>query len=399
MNGADRIVCHEGEAATIIATLAGARLLDVTVRPRGRPDFEGSIVIGRVERFSPELDAAFVDIGQPRAGFLRRVDMVGFDEGRPPPAGMPLLVQVTRDPTEDKGARLTMNLGLVGRFVVFKPYEQDVTFSRRIEDDAVRRRLAEAMAAAGAGEEGGFTVRTVAAGAPPDAVSREAKGLTARWESLRARALASTPPATLYSEPHPLLRLQRDQGGALAEIVVDDRPLGLRLRQSIDAAGDRTQLRIVEGGEGAVLDSFDIAGQIETALAPRIALASGVEILFEPGQTLCAIDVDTGSAGTRQGQGPRTPLQANLEAVDEIARQLRLRNIGGIVIVDFIDMRGPHDRNQLQGAMAARLVDDPVPTQVVGMTRLGLMEITRARRGLPLARALGDAGMLEGEGR
>lgn len=399
MSGVDRVVCHEGEAATIIASLAGARLLDVTVRPRGRPDFEGSIILGRVERFSPELDAAFVDIGQPRAGFLRRVDMVGFENGRPPPAGMPLLVQVSRDPTEDKGARLTMNLGLVGRYVVFKPHEQEIGFSRRIEDAEVRNRLTAAIAAVGAGEEGGFTVRTVAATAAPEVVAQEAQGLTARWESLRARALASTPPATLHAEPHPLLRVQRDHGGSLAEIVVDERTLGLRLRQVIDMAGDRTTLRVVDGADGAVLDSFDIAGQIETALAPRIALASGVELLFEPGQTLCAIDVDTGSAGTRQGQGPRSPLQANLEAVDEIARQLRLRNIGGIVIVDFIDMRGPHDRNQLQGVMAARLADDPVPTQVVGMTRLGLMEITRARRGPPLAHALGEAGMLEGEGR
>lgn len=399
MSGVDRVVCHEGEAATIIASLAGARLLDVTVRPRGKPDFEGAIIMGRVERFSPELDAAFVDIGQARGGFLRRVDMVGFENGRPPPAGMPLLVQISRDPTEDKGARLTMNLGLVGRFVVFKPHEQEVTFSRRIEDDALRGRLAAAMASVGAGEEGGFTVRTVAATVAPELVAREAQGLMARWESLRTRALASTPPATLHAEPHPLLRVQRDHGGTLAEIVVDDRNLGLRLRQAIDAAGDRTSLRVVEGADGAVLDSFDIAGQIETALAPRIALESGVELLFEPGQTLCAIDVDTGSAGMRQGQGPRSPLQANLEAVDEIARQLRLRNIGGIVVVDFIDMRGPHDRNQLQGAMAARLAEDPVPTQVVGMTRLGLMEITRARRGPPLARALGEAGMLEGEGR
>jgi ribonuclease E/ribonuclease G len=399
MSGVDRVVCHEGEAATIIASLAGARLLDVAVRPRGHQDFEGAIILGRVERFSPELDAAFVDIGQARAGFLRRIDMVGFENGRPPPAGMPVMVQVSRDPTADKGARLTMNLGLVGRYVVFKPHEQEVNFSRRIEDAEIRGRLTAAIAAAGAGEEGGFTVRTVAAMAAPEVVAQEAQGLTARWESMRARALASTPPAILHAEPHPLLRVQRDHGGSLAEIVVDDRNLGLRLRQAIDTAGDRTSLRVVEGAEGAVLDSFDIAGQIETALAPRIALASGVELLFEPGQTLCAIDVDTGSAASRQGQGPRSPLQANLDAVDEIARQLRLRNIGGIVIVDFIDMRGPHDRNQLQGAMAARLAEDPVPTQVVGMTRLGLMEITRARRGSPLARALGEAGMLEGEGR
>src|SRR6185503_13379122 len=111
-----------------------------------------------------------------------------------------------------------------------------------------------------AGDEGGYTVRTVAATAAPETVAREAQGLTARWESLRTRALASTPPATLHAEPHPLLRVQRDHGGSLAEIVVDDRNLGLRLRQAIDSAGDRTNLRVVENADGAVLDSFDIAG-------------------------------------------------------------------------------------------------------------------------------------------
>ena len=390
MSAVDRLVCYGGARATLVARLGGERLVSVDVHPAGRDDRAGSILLARVERFAPELDAAFVDIGGGRGGFLRRQDMVGFDR-EPPPAGMPLLVQIVRDAVADKGARVTMNIGLAGRYLVFKPHEQDVAFSRRIAGEAERARLA--LAARSCGEEGGFTVRTAAVGAAADLVTREGLALIGRWDGMRSRALAASPPFVLHAEPHPVLRLQRDHGGELAEIVVDDRPLAIRLRQAIDSVGDHTVLRVVDPSEGSVLDVADVGGQIEAALAPRIVLPSGVELLFEPGRTLCAIDVDSGATTGRGARPARSPLEANLEAAVEIARQLRLRNIGGIVVVDFIDMRPQADRNRLQAALAAHVLDDIVATQVVGMTRLGLMEITRARLGPTLADALAAVGM------
>jgi ribonuclease E/ribonuclease G len=128
-----------------------------------------------------------------------------------------------------------------------------------------------------------------------------------------------------------------------------------------------------------------VSGQIGTALAPRIALESGVEVLFEPGETLCAVDVDSASAGGRQGRAPRRPVEVNLEAAPAIAQQLRLRNIAGAVVIDFITMRSAYDRDKVQAALAEAVHDDPVPTQLYGFTRLGLFELTRARRGATLA--------------
>ncbi|QQS13460.1 MAG: ribonuclease E/G [Rhodospirillales bacterium] len=381
----DRLVCHETAAGTLLASLAGDRLVDVAVAPRDRSDLAGAIVIGRVERFASELDAAFVDIGTERGGFLKRADLVGADRERPP-AGMPVLAQVVRDAAADKGARLTMNIGLAGRFLVFHPHGQAVQFSRRIADAAARERLLAAVGEVGA-DEGGWTLRTAAAVAPGEPVVAEGRALLARWDSLRARALAVRPPAVLLAEPHPLLRVIRDAGATLAEVVVDDRPLALRARRALDQYGDRAELRVVDPG-GAALDVHDVAGQIEAALTPRLVLPSGVELLFEAGRTLCAIDVDSGSAGARPGQGPRTPVDVNLDAAAEICRQLRLRNIGGIVVVDFIDMRALGDRNRVQAELARHAAEDPVSTQVVGMTRLGLMEMTRARRGPTLRDAL-----------
>jgi ribonuclease E/ribonuclease G len=385
MTSIDRLVCHETPGATLLASLSGGRLVEVAIAAKDHADMTGALVLGRIERFVPELDAAFVDIGAARAGFLRRSDMIGFD-GERPQAGLPILVQVMRDALDDKGARLTMNLGLVGRYLVFHPHGQGTQLSRRVLDEAARRRLLAAVDQLGA-DEGGWVVRTAAAVAPPEAVASEGQALLVRWEGLRTRALVQRPPMVLASEPHPLLRAVRDHGGLLAEIALDDRALALQVRRSLDSFEDRAELRVVIGN-GDILDTHDVAGQIEAALQPRVVLPSGVEILFEPGRTLCAIDVDSGSAGVRQGHGPRTPLDVNLDAAEEIARQLRLRNIGGIVVVDFIDMRTPGDRTRLQALLAERVADDPVPTQVVGPTRLGLMELTRARRGPTLAQAI-----------
>jgi ribonuclease E/ribonuclease G len=311
--------------------------------------------------------------------------MIGFDDDRPQ-AGLPILVQVTRDALEDKGARLTMNIGLVGRYLVFHPHGEGAQLSRRVSDEAARQRLLAAVDRVGA-DEGGWVVRTAAAIASPEAVASEGQALLVRWDSLRTRALALRPPTVLAAEPHPLLRAVRDRGGSLVEVTLDDRALALQVRRALDSFEDRAEMHVVIG-DTDVLDAHDVAAQIERALQPQLVLPSGVEILFEPGRTLCAIDVDSGSAGMRQGQGPRSPVDVNLDAAEEIARQLRLRNIGGIIVVDFIDMRVPGDRARVQALLAERVADDPVPTQVIGPTRLGLMEITRARRGPTLADAI-----------
>jgi Rne/Rng family ribonuclease len=190
--------------------------------------------------------------------------------------------------------------------------------------------------------------------------------------------------ARIPGERDPIERMLRDFGAGLEEVIIDDRAMARTLQDEMDRRQERIRVRW-HNGPMPVFDVDDVAGQIDTALAPRIALPSGVEVLFEPGETLCAVDVDSASAGGRQGRAPRRPVEVNLEAAPAIAQQLRLRNIAGAVVVDFVTMRSAYDRDKVQAALAEALRDDPVPTQVYGFTRLGHFELTRTRRGTTLA--------------
>jgi ribonuclease E/ribonuclease G len=170
-------------------------------------------------------------------------------------------------------------------------------------------------------------------------------------------------------------------------VILDDRALARALQDEMDLNREKIRVRW-HNGPMPVFDIDDVSSQMDAALAERIALESGVELLFEPGETLTAVDVDSGGAGGRQGRAPRRPVEVNLEAAPSIAQQLRLRNIAGAVVIDFINMRSAYDRDKVQAALVEALRDDPVPTQVYGFTRLGLFELTRARRGPTLAAQL-----------
>jgi len=333
-----------------------------------------------------DLDAAFVDIGIGRAGFLRAEDRSGSD-GWPPP-GAPLLVQVRNDGEGDKGPRLSMNVAVSGRYLVYRPNGSGVTFSRRIEGESERDRLRAHVEGL---LEGGIVLRTAAAGATAEVLRADATSVLERWEKIRRLALDIQPPADLSSrvpgERDPIAHALRDHGATLEEVIIDDRNMARTLQDQMDRQGEKIRVRWHNGSMPA-FDIDDVAGQIDTALAQRIALESGVEVLFEPGETLCAVDVDSAGAGGRQGRAPRRPVEVNLEAAPAIAQQLRLRNIAGAVVIDFVTMRSAYDRDKVQAALAEALAADPVPTQIYGFTRLGLFELTRARRGPTLAAQL-----------
>ena len=215
----------------------------------------------------------------------------------------------------------------------------------------------------------------------------DASGIMERWEAIRRQAFDSQPPADLTAhvsgERDPIARALRDYGATLEEVILDDRMMARNLQDEMDRQAEKIRVRWHNGAMPA-FDIDDVAGQIDTALAERIVLESGIEVLFEPGETLCAIDVDSATAGGRQGRAPRRPIEVNLEAAPAIAQQLRLRNIAGAVVIDFVTMRSNYDRDKVQAALAEALADDPVPTQLYGFTRLGHFELTRARRGATL---------------
>ena len=384
MSRIDRLICHVLPKAFLMAQTAGGRLADLKVVRRDKPSHADSVFLGRLERVMPELDAAFVDIGVGQAGFLRAVDRVGVDAW--PPPGAPLLVQVRTDGDGEngKGPRLSMNIAVTGRYLVYQPVGSGVTFSRRIENESERERLrghVESLL------EGGIVLRTAAAGASLEVLRADATDILDRWEKIRRQALDLQPPADLTArlpgERDPMARMLRDHGATLEEVILDDRAMARSLQDEMDRLGAPIRVRWHNGPMPA-FDIDDVAGQIDTALAERIVLESGVEVLFEPGETLCAVDVDSATAGGRQGRAPRRPIDVNLEAAPAIAQQLRLRNIAGAVVIDFVTMRSTYDRDKVQAALARTLADDPVPTQLYGFTRLGHFELTRARRGATL---------------
>jgi ribonuclease G len=383
MNRIDRLICHVMPKAFLMALTAEGRLVELQVVRRDRPSRVDSIFLGRLERVVPELNAAFVDIGLGRSGFLRAEDRAGLDDW--PPPGAPLLVQLRHEGDGEKGPRLTMDLAVSGRYVVYHPLGSGVSFSRRIDGESERERLAGHVNGL---LEGGVVLRTAAAGATAELLQADAAHVHERWESLRSQAFANQPPADLSArvpgERDPIARTLRDHGAALEEVILDDRAMARALQDDMDRRQEKIRVRWHNGPMPA-LDIDDVSGQIGTALAPRIVLESGVEVLFEPGETVCAVDVDSASAGGRQGRAPRRPVEVNLEAAPAIAQQLRLRNLAGAVVIDFITMRSAYDRDKVQAALAEAVRDDPVPTQLYGFTRLGLFELTRARRGATLA--------------
>jgi len=383
MSAIDRLICHVLPQAFLMALTAGGRLAELQIVRRDRPSIADSVFLGRLERVMADLDAAFVDIGTGRSGFLRAEDRAGID-GWPPP-GAPVLVQARSEGEGDKGPRLSMNIAVSGRYLVYHPLGAGVNFSRRIDGESERDRLAGHVADL---LEGGVVLRTAAAGASAELLRIDATRAMERWEAIRRRALDALPPADLSAripgERDPVERLLRDFGASLEEVIIDDRAMARALQDEMDRRQERIRVRWHNGPMPA-FDVDDVAGQIDTALAPRIALPSGVEVLFEPGETLCAIDVDSAGAGGRQGRAPRRPVEVNLEAAPAIAQQLRLRNLAGAVVVDFVTMRSAYDRDKVQAALAEALREDPVPTQVYGFTRLGHFELTRARRGTTLA--------------
>lgn len=383
----DRLICHVMPQAFLMALVAQGRLVELQIARRDRPSLADGIYLGRVERVMPELDAAFVDIGTGKSGFLRSADRAGVEEW--PPLGAPVLVQIRNENADtDKGPRLTMNIALSGRYLVYHPLGSGVSFSRRIEGESERERLASHVADL---LEGGVVLRTAASGAGREVLQADAAQIMERWEKVRRHALDAPPPADITArmpgERDPIAKALRDHGAALEEVILDDRAMARALQDEMDRRREKIRVRW-HNGPMPVFDIDDVSGQMDAALAERIALESGVEILFEPGETLTAVDVDSAGAGGRQGRAPRRPVEVNLEAAPSIAQQLRLRNIAGAVVIDFVSMRSAYDRDKVQAALAGALRDDPVPTQLYGFTRLGLFELTRARRGAPLAAQL-----------
>lgn len=392
----DEILVNVGLLDTRIALLDDGRLAELIFAPAGESAMVGRLYLGRVTHVANGVQAAFVDIGLDRSGFLPARDAryangaSGGDSPRIGEAvheGQAVLVQVTKEPIGDKGPRLTTDITLPGRHLVLAPWRRGVSISRRIDDEPERDRLAAAVA--GLGDEGGLILRTAAVGADADELRDEAARLIEGWNDIAARLDTSEPPVCIEAGIDPVCAALRDHMAPdVQRVVVDDGAALGRLRDycagALPWAVDRLQRH---QGPAPLFDSYDIEGDIDEALQPRVPLPSGGAIVIEATEALTAIDVNSGryTAGV---DAEETALRTNLEAAEEIAWQLRLRDIGGIVVVDFMRMNGEGNVNRVLETFGQTLTHDRAPIRVAGMSELGLVEMTRRRVREPLAHLL-----------
>ena len=351
------------------ACVSAGQLLDVVtekLEARGAP---GSIYLGRVVHGVPGLRGAFVDIG------LDRPALLDVDEA-PPPEGTTLPVQVIEPASGDKACRVSRRLALEGSFAVLLPGTDRVFVSRRIFDETVRRRLQQqAQALKSPGE--GLILRTAAASATPEALAAGITALRARWAVLKTAIETAAAPSCVLDDGDGLVRiLRRFASSPPPRLVFDDAMLALRTRTAAERVFGIAPEIEVEARPGAAFDRHGVADILATAEAKTVRLPSGGRITIEPTAALTAIDVDTGEAAAL---GAAAPLRVDIEAASEIGRQLWLRDLGGMIVVDFVRLNDTPQRAEVAAALHSATARDRVGVQLVGWTAAGLFEIIRPR--------------------
>jgi ribonuclease G len=368
---------------TRAALLENDRLIEILILREGRESRVGQVFLGRVQRVLPGVRAAFVDLGLDRSGFLSLSDT---DE--PIQEGRALVLQVAKDALGRKGVQLTRRIAIAGRNLVLTPLQPEMQISRRIGDDAEQTRLKRVIGAiAGPGE--GFIVRTAAAGAADADIAADADQVRSVWDAIEIAAREHRAPALLYAGPDPLQRVLMElAGSAVSQILIDD-PASFAAARRIAARGMTEiapRLALYKGDE-TLFDAYGVEGEIEQALGARVRLPSGGEIVIEGTEALTAVDVNTGSH-VGESRAEETLVRTNLEAAAEIARQLRLRAIGGMVVVDFATMDEEGSWNRVLGALSSALARDRSAARALGRTAGRLVEVTRRRTREPLAQLL-----------
>jgi ribonuclease E len=392
------LVCvHVQPSMTQIAMLEGRSLVEHYVS-RAADDtnqIDGNVYRGRVQNVLPGMEAAFIDIGIPKNAVLYRgdvrydrEDIEGGGGGGAQPriedvlkAGQTILCQVTKNPIGAKGARLTQEVSLPGRFAVLVPNSSAFGISKRLGDNERRRlrRIIDEVKPPGHG----MIVRTAAEGVSADELQRDVETLLEQWKVIESEAGKSNAPGLLYREPELSVRILREELNAeYRAVVIDDRELFEQVRDYVRAVSPELSDRVeyydpvVEGLP--IFERYHVHEQLHKALDRKVWLPSGGSLIIERTEALTVIDVNTGK-NVGKTNLEETVYRNNLEAAEEVARQLRLRDIGGIIVIDFIDMEIRENRDKVASALRNALARDKTRTQVFDISELGLVEMTRKR--------------------
>jgi ribonuclease E len=383
------------EQLRIAAVLTDERV-DELVVAQGRYQI-GDVYLGTIENVLPGIDAAFVNIGESeKNGFIHVTDLgplrlrkgaAGITELLEP--RQKVLVQVMKEPTGTKGPRLTGNLSLPGRFLVLQPHGQGVNISRRINGENERNRL-RALGVLIKPPGAGLLIRTEAEGISEDLLIDDLENLLRQWEGIQTAAESASPPVLLNRDEDFVHRVLRDlYSPDVVRVVLDSADAVGRVQAFLGA--DQANLQVEHHADYPdILEHFRVNAAIRDALKPRVDLPSGGYVIIEPTEALTVIDVNSGSF-TRSANARETVLWTNCEAAVEIARQLKLRNIGGVVIVDFIDMESRRDQLQLLEHFTQAVRHDGARPQIAQLTELGLVELTRKRQGQNIYELFGRA--------
>jgi ribonuclease G len=399
----EEILVNVTPQETRVAVLAAGQVQELVVERTASRGIVGNLYMGKVARVLPGMQSAFVEIGLDRAGFLHVADMLehrradnGASSAEPArpiekllAEGQPLLVQVLKDPIGSKGARLTTQLSVAGRMLVYMPYDAHIGVSQRIDEAsraALRGKVKELLPE---GEKGGFILRTLAEGASEAELRADIEYLRQLWRDIHQRSLGAAPPKRLYHDLSLAERVLRDMvSPATGAARVDSRETFQRLAAFADAYMPALRGKLEHyTGERPLFEVHGVEEEIQKALARRVDLKSGGTLVIDQTEAMTTIDVNTGGyVGQRNFDD--TVFKTNLEAAQAIARQLRLRNLGGIIVVDFIDMESPEHRAAVLDELRRALARDRTRMTVSGFTALGLVEMTRKRTRESLAHVL-----------
>ena len=382
--GYKEILVSEDAGEMRVALVEDGRLAEIYIERPGKRSYAGNIYRGKVDNVLPGMDAAFVDIGLERNGFLYVDDIADPDDGEKRPRkitqmikpGQELLVQVSKDPMGSKGARLTGQLSLAGRYLVYVPGGSGVGVSRRLPSDE-RDRLRELCKSLKA-KNAGLIVRTVAEGKSVEEMKNDLRFLSRLWTRLKTKAEKVKAPGLVYAEADVSLQVARDlYNESFAAVLVDDPKRRKELAGYLEKVAPElaTRVKLYEGEE-PLFREHGIEEQIAKALERRVPLPSGGNLVIDHTEALTVIDVNTGRFTGGKGLED-TITRNNLEAAREVVRQLRLRDIGGIIIIDFIDMEFARNREAVLAKLQAELETDRTKTYVVEISPLGLVEMTR----------------------